>query len=62
MNEILKNNLALVENLQPKDVFKYFAEISSIPRGSGNTNKIVQYLINFAINTITNNYVILSFI
>ena len=50
MNEILEKNLSLVEALQPKDVFKYFAEISSIPRGSGNTDQIAEYLINFAIN------------
>ena len=50
MNTILKNNLSKVEKLQPKDVFKYFAEISSIPRGSGNTDQIAEYLINFAIN------------
>lgn len=38
----------MLENLEPKNVFKYFSEISKIPRGSGNTKGIVDYLINFA--------------
>ena len=29
-------------------VFKYFEEISKIPHGSGNTDKISEYLVNFA--------------
>ena len=35
-----------LENLQPKLVFKYFAEISRIPRGSGNEKEISDYLAN----------------
>ena len=42
-------NIKKIENLEPKQVFKYFAEISNIPRGSGNTNNIVDYLVNFAV-------------
>ena len=33
-----------LENLQPELVFKYFAEISRIPRGSGNEKGISDYL------------------
>lgn len=45
----MSKNLELVKNLKPYDVFKYFAEISDVPRGSGNTGKIVDYLVSFAI-------------
>ena len=45
----MSKNIEIVKNLEPKAVFKYFAEISDIPRGSGNTNKIVEYLVDFAI-------------
>ncbi|WP_036729016.1 aminoacyl-histidine dipeptidase [Peptoniphilus mikwangii] len=34
--------------LEPKDVFKYFEEISQIPRGSGNEKAISDYLVKFA--------------
>ncbi len=37
-----------LENLQPKNVFRYFREISQIPRGSWHTKKISDYLVNFA--------------
>lgn len=36
------------ENLTPGLVFKYFAEISKIPRGSGNEKAISDYLVGFA--------------
>ncbi|WP_427340147.1 aminoacyl-histidine dipeptidase [Caloranaerobacter sp. DY30410] len=36
--------------LEPKAVFKYFEEISRIPRGSGNEKKISDYLVSFAKN------------
>jgi len=36
------------ENLTPHLVFKYFAEISKIPRGSGNEKAISDYLVGFA--------------
>ena len=45
----MSKNVEIVKNLEPKEVFKYFAEISDIPRGSGNTSKIVEYLVGFAI-------------
>lgn len=34
-------------DLQPKKVFKYFSEISKIPRCSGNEKEISDYLVNF---------------
>ena len=38
----------LVSDLSPKEVFSYFKEISDIPRGSGNTDRIAQYCVDFA--------------
>ena len=38
----------VLQNLEPKKVFKYFEEISKIPRGSGNEKAISDYLVNFA--------------
>lgn len=38
----------ITENLQPKKVFHYFEEICNIPHGSGNVEKISNYLVNFA--------------
>lgn len=40
--------MAVLENLEPKLVFKYFEEISKIPRGSGNEKGISDYLVQFA--------------
>lgn len=40
----------ILGNLEPSRVFYYFEEISAIPRGSGNTEKIKKYLIDFAVN------------
>ena len=37
-----------ITELEPKKVFHYFSEISKIPRGSGNTEKIEQYCLDFA--------------
>ncbi|MBR0038993.1 MAG: beta-Ala-His dipeptidase [Lachnospiraceae bacterium] len=37
-----------IEKLEPKKVFKYFADICKIPHGSGNLDGIVDYLVNFA--------------
>ncbi|MBE5828454.1 MAG: aminoacyl-histidine dipeptidase [Butyrivibrio sp.] len=36
------------ENLQPKEVFHFFEEICNIPHGSGNLQKISDYLVRFA--------------
>jgi len=37
-----------IENLQPELVFKYFSQISKIPRGSGNEKAISDYLVSEA--------------
>lgn len=37
-----------VLNMEPKEVFRYFEEICSIPHGSGNIEKISNYLVDFA--------------
>ena len=42
--------MSVLENLEPKLVFKYFEEISQIPRGSGNEKEISDYLVSFAKN------------
>lgn len=39
----------MLENLQPKRVFRFFEEISAIPRGSGNMKKIADYCEAFAV-------------
>lgn len=38
----------ILQNLEPKNVFKYFEEISQIPRGSGNEKAISDYLVSVA--------------
>ena len=38
----------ILGNLEPSRVFNYFEQISAIPRGSGNTEKIKKYLLSFA--------------
>ena len=38
----------VTDNLQPKDVFRYFGELCSIPHGSGNVKKISDYCVEFA--------------
>ena len=40
----------VLNNLNPSLVFKYFEEISQIPRGSYNEEQISNYLYNFAKN------------
>ncbi len=40
----------ILGNLEPSRVFYYFEEISAIPRGSGNTEKIRKYLTDFAVS------------
>lgn len=39
-----------ISNLKPQAIFKYFEEITKIPRGSGNEKGISDYLVNFAKN------------
>ncbi|MBM7623629.1 aminoacyl-histidine dipeptidase [Sporohalobacter salinus] len=38
----------VLKDLAPEKVFKYFEEISRIPRGSGNEKEISDYLVDFA--------------
>ncbi len=40
--------MSVLQNLQPQKVFKYFEEISAIPRGSGNMSAISDYCMEFA--------------
>ncbi len=42
---MMDNNLKQVDY---KNIFKYFSEISEIPRGSGNEKEISEYLVSFA--------------
>jgi aminoacyl-histidine dipeptidase len=41
-------NANLVKNLKPEKFFHYFAEIAAMPRSSGNTAKVADYLADFA--------------
>ena len=40
--------MAVLDNIEPKKVFKYFEEICGIPHGSSDTKRISDYLVNFA--------------
>lgn len=40
--------MSVFENLEPKEVFRYFEDICGIPHGSGNTKQISDYCVNFA--------------
>lgn len=40
--------MSTLSNIEPQEVFTFFEEISQIPRGSGNTKNISNYLANFA--------------
>lgn len=40
--------MAVLNTLSPNDVFKYFEEISAVPRGSGNMKGIADYCMTFA--------------
>lgn len=46
--EVVKKNLALVQNLKPTNVWKNFANLSSIPRCSGNESMVADYIISLA--------------
>lgn len=41
-------NNSILENLEPKGIFKFFGEILSIPRPSKHEEKMTEYLINWA--------------
>lgn len=40
--------MAVLENLEPKNVFKFFEDMTKIPHGSGNEKAISDFLVNFA--------------
>lgn len=40
--------MPILQNIEPKGVFRYFEEICKIPHGSKNTNKISDYIVAFA--------------
>ena len=40
--------MAVLDHLEPKNVFSFFEEIAAIPHGSGNTKAISDYLADFA--------------
>ena len=40
--------MSILENLEPKSVFRFFEEISAIPRGSWNEKQISGYVVGFA--------------
>ncbi len=40
--------MSKISNLEPSRVFKFFEDITKIPHGSGNTDKISEYCENFA--------------
>lgn len=40
--------MQILKGLKPEKVFEYFEAISAIPRGSGNTEKIREYCVDFA--------------
>ncbi len=42
----MKNDI--LKDVKPIEVFKYFEELSNIPRGSGNEKEVSDYLVNFA--------------
>ena len=43
-------NSNVMEELEPAEVFRYFRELSKIPRGSGNEKAISDFLVEFAKN------------
>lgn len=40
--------MAVLENIEPKEVFHFFEEINQIPRGTFNTKGVSDYCVNFA--------------
>ncbi|MBO4902522.1 MAG: aminoacyl-histidine dipeptidase [Lachnospiraceae bacterium] len=40
--------MRVLSNLEPKNVFQYFEDICAIPHGSGNTDAISAYIVDFA--------------
>ncbi len=48
INEVGSESQRELDNIEPKEVIRFFREISSIPRKSGNEEKIKDYLVDFA--------------
>ncbi|MDO4803218.1 MAG: aminoacyl-histidine dipeptidase [Lachnospiraceae bacterium] len=42
--------MGVLNDIEPKRVFHYFEEISAVPRGSGDTQALTEYLVQFAID------------
>ena len=40
--------MGVLTHYEPRDVFSYFEKLCSIPRGSGNTDAVATYLVDFA--------------
>ena len=40
--------MSILGHLEPTNVFRFFEEICNIPHGSGNIDKISDYLVDFA--------------
>ena len=40
--------MSVLSEIEPKEVFRFFEEISAIPRGSMDTKRISDYLVKFA--------------
>lgn len=40
--------MRILENIEPREVFRFFEEICAIPHGSGNTKAISDYCVDFA--------------
>lgn len=45
----IDNNIKAVTGLSPQEVWKHFAVISSIPRGSKNESRVIQYIAELAV-------------
>lgn len=41
--------MCILKNLEPRNVFRFFEELSAIPHGSGNTKAISDYCVSFAV-------------
>ena len=42
------SNSGVLENLEPREVFKFFEVLTSIPRGSGNEEQVANWVVDFA--------------
>lgn len=40
--------MSVLSELRPREVFRFFEEICAIPHGSGNVDRISDYLVRFA--------------